>query len=154
MCACLPQHPWLFILSSRGHDRQSSDQNFSSRGHDRQSSEQNNRKLISLHNNCEEPIFFCNYSYVVHTEYIYIFFSSTEHCTWAIISPKEFKSWVTRIPLHYCTGQQNYLLSNILRFAQRTKMRWAEFFLRNRTKQKQNAKIYFSLCRRGFKIIK
>ena len=43
MCACLPQHPWLFIFSSRGHDRQSSDQNFSSRGHDRQSSEQNNR---------------------------------------------------------------------------------------------------------------
>ena len=51
MCACLPQHPWLFIFSSRGHDRQSSDQNFSSRGHARQSSEQNNRKLVSLHNN-------------------------------------------------------------------------------------------------------
>ena len=33
--------------------RQSTDQNFSSRGHDRQSSEQNNRKLISLHNNGE-----------------------------------------------------------------------------------------------------
>jgi len=32
----------LFIFSSRGHDRQSSDQNFSSRGHDRQSSKQNN----------------------------------------------------------------------------------------------------------------
>jgi hypothetical protein len=31
-------------------DRQSSDKNFSSRGNDRQSSEQNNRKLISLHN--------------------------------------------------------------------------------------------------------
>jgi hypothetical protein len=29
-------------------------QNFSSRGHDRQSSEQNNRKLISLHNNGED----------------------------------------------------------------------------------------------------
>jgi hypothetical protein len=25
------------------------------------------------------------------------FFSSTEQCIWAIISPKEFKSWVTRI---------------------------------------------------------
>jgi hypothetical protein len=48
MCACLPQHPWLFIFSSRGHDQQSSDQNFSSWGHDRQSSEQNNRKLIIL----------------------------------------------------------------------------------------------------------
>ena len=43
-----------------------------------------------------EPIFFCNYSYVVHTENIYIF-SSTEHCAWAIISPKEFKSCVTHI---------------------------------------------------------
>jgi hypothetical protein len=32
----LTKHPWLF--------------NFSSRGHDRQSSEQNNRNLISLHN--------------------------------------------------------------------------------------------------------
>jgi hypothetical protein len=37
---CLPQHPWLFIFSSQGHDRQSS--------------EQNNRKLISLHNNGED----------------------------------------------------------------------------------------------------
>ena len=40
MCACLPQHPCLFIFSSQGHDRQSS--------------EQNNRKLISLHNNGED----------------------------------------------------------------------------------------------------
>jgi hypothetical protein len=32
---------------------------------------------------------FCNYSYVVHTEYIYIYiFQSTEHCAWAIISPE------------------------------------------------------------------
>ena len=40
-----------------------------------------------------EPIFFCNYSYVVHTEYI--------------ISPKEFKSWVTRISfaLLLCTTE-------------------------------------------------
>jgi hypothetical protein len=29
MCACLPQHPWLLIFSSRDHDRQSSDQNVS-----------------------------------------------------------------------------------------------------------------------------
>ena len=41
-------------FSSRGHDRQSSDQSFSSRGHDRQSLEQNTRKLISLHNNGED----------------------------------------------------------------------------------------------------
>ena len=53
-----------------------------------------------------------------YTQNIYIF-SSTEHCAWAIISAKEFKSWVTRISfaLLYRTGQQNYLLSNILRFA-------------------------------------
>jgi hypothetical protein len=36
-------------------------------------------------------ICFCNYSCVVYI------FSSTEHCAWAIISPKEFKSCVTRI---------------------------------------------------------
>jgi hypothetical protein len=42
-------------------------------------------------------LFFCNYSYVVHTKYIFNFFSSTEHCAWAIISPKEFKACVTRI---------------------------------------------------------
>ena len=40
MCAGLPQYPWLFIFSSRGHDRQSS--------------EQNNWKLICLHNNGED----------------------------------------------------------------------------------------------------
>ena len=39
-CACLPQHPRLFIFSSRGHDRQFS--------------EQNNQKSISLHNNGED----------------------------------------------------------------------------------------------------
>ena len=44
----------IVYLFSRGHDRQSSDQNCSSRGHDRQSSEQNNRKLIILHNNGED----------------------------------------------------------------------------------------------------
>ena len=37
---CLNQHPWLFIFSSRGCDRQSSGQN--------------NRKLISFHNNGED----------------------------------------------------------------------------------------------------
>jgi hypothetical protein len=36
----VPQHPWLFIFSSRDNDRQSS--------------EQNNRKLISFHNNSED----------------------------------------------------------------------------------------------------
>ena len=37
-----------------GHDRLSSDQNFSSRDYDRQSSEQINRKLIRLHNKGED----------------------------------------------------------------------------------------------------
>jgi hypothetical protein len=41
-------------VPSRGHDRQSSDPNFSSRAHDRQSLEQNNQMLISLHNNGED----------------------------------------------------------------------------------------------------
>jgi hypothetical protein len=39
-----------------------------------------------------------------YTRNIYIFFSSTEHCAWAIISTKEFKSCVTCISfaLLYC----------------------------------------------------
>ena len=41
--------------------------------------------------------FLGNYSYVVHTEYIYFFFHQLNICAWAIISPKEFKAWVTRI---------------------------------------------------------
>ena len=62
-----------------------------------------------------EPIFFCNYSYVVHTEYIFYFFPSTKHCAWAIILSTNL--WSRAHHLHYCTGKQNYLLSNILRFA-------------------------------------
>ena len=50
-----------------------------------------------------EPIFFAIILNVVHTEYI--------------ISLKEFKSWVTRISFALLPGWQNYLLSNILRFA-------------------------------------
>ena len=46
-------HEFCTYRRRRGHDRQSSDQNFSSQGYDRQSLEQNNRKLISLHNNGE-----------------------------------------------------------------------------------------------------
>jgi hypothetical protein len=46
-----------------------------------------------------EP-FFCVQLFLCSTHviyiYIYFFFLSTEHCTWAIISPKELKSWVTR----------------------------------------------------------
>jgi hypothetical protein len=86
----LPQHPWLFILSSRGHDRQSSDQHFSSRGHDRQSSEQNNRKLISLHNNGEddkhahgfaesESIFFLQL-FICDTHRFFFFFHQLNTC--------------------------------------------------------------------------
>ena len=44
-----------------------------------------------------EPIFLLQlFLCGTHGIYIYIF-SSTEHCAWAIISPKEFKSCVTRI---------------------------------------------------------
>jgi hypothetical protein len=52
-----------------------------------------------------------------HGIYFYlhpIFFSSTEQCAWAIISPKGFKSWVTCISFALLPGWQNYLLSNIL----------------------------------------
>jgi hypothetical protein len=33
------------------------------------------------------------------------FFSSTEQCAWAIISPKEFKSWVMRISFALLYGK-------------------------------------------------
>jgi hypothetical protein len=39
-----------------------------------------------------------------HGIYFY-FFSSTEHCAWAIISLKEFKSWVTRISFALLYGK-------------------------------------------------
>jgi hypothetical protein len=66
-----------------------------------------------------EPIFICNYYYVVHGIYFYFkfhcsqvsvnlyptFFSSTEQCAWAIISPKELKSWVTRISFALLSGK-------------------------------------------------
>ena len=41
-----------------------------------------------------------------YTRNIYIFFfSSTEHCAWAIISPKEFKSCVARISFALLYGK-------------------------------------------------
>ena len=53
-----------------------------------------------------------------YTQNIYIyFFSSTEHCAWVIISPKEFKSYVTCISFALLYWKTEYLLSNILRFA-------------------------------------
>ena len=73
-----------------------------------------------------EPIFFCNYSYS-YTEYIYIY-SSTEHCTWAIISPPSSNLLSRAYHLHYCTGKQNDLLSNILRFALKICF-WADFYV-------------------------
>jgi hypothetical protein len=54
------------------------------------------------------------------------FFSSTEQCAWAIISPKEFKSWVTRISFALLPGWQNYLLSNIFWFVLKICF-WAHF---------------------------
>jgi hypothetical protein len=55
-----------------------------------------------------EPIFFAIiliwYTRNIYI-YIYLFFSSTEQCTWAIISPKEFKSWVTCISFALLYGK-------------------------------------------------
>ena len=79
---------------------------------------------ICLFHSCE-PIFFLQL-FLCGTHGIYIYFPSTEHCAWTIISPIEFKSCVTRIHLHYCTGKQNYLLSNILQFALKICF-WADF---------------------------
>ena len=40
-----------------------------------------------------------------YTRNIILFFSSSEHCAWAIISPKEFKSWVMRISFALLYGK-------------------------------------------------
>jgi hypothetical protein len=143
-CACLPQHPWLFIFSSRGHDRQSSDQNISSRGTFTKlfmqtsanpcaflssspllwrlinfrlfcsdDMKQTDSSIIIVRNVCVLTsasmivyLFFTRSRSAIigpklfftrSWEYTFIFFSSTQHCAWAIISRKEFKSWVTRI---------------------------------------------------------
>jgi hypothetical protein len=68
-----------------------------------------------------EPFFWCNYSYVVHTEYI---FACIRHCFHQLnssherYSPQKSSNLGSRAyHLHYCTGKQNYLLSNILQFA-------------------------------------
>ena len=55
-----------------------------------------------------------------HGIYFYLhptFFSSTKQYAWAIISPKESNLGSRAYHSHYCSGKQNYLLSNILRFA-------------------------------------
>ena len=45
------------------------------------------------------------------TQGIYLYlFSSTGHCAWAIISPKEFKSWVTRISFALITVRENRII--------------------------------------------
>jgi hypothetical protein len=52
-----------------------------------------------------EPIFFLQlFLCGTHGIYFY-FFPSTEHCAWAIISPKEFKSWVTCISFALLYGK-------------------------------------------------
>jgi hypothetical protein len=43
----------------------------------------------------------------------YIFFSSTEHCAWAIISSKEFKSWVTRISFAFTVRENRMICCQI-----------------------------------------
>ena len=52
-----------------------------------------------------------------YTRNIFKFFSSTEHCAWAIISPKEFKSWVTRISFVLLYRKTELSTVNILWFA-------------------------------------
>ena len=64
-----------------------------------------------------------------HGIYFYLhptLFSSIKQCAWAIISPKEFKPWVTRISFALLYGKQNYLLLNILWFAKKYCF-WANF---------------------------
>ena len=52
-----------------------------------------------------EPIFFA-IIVMWYSQNIYIFFfSSIEQCTWAIISPKEFKSWFTHISFALLYGK-------------------------------------------------
>ena len=51
-----------------------------------------------------------------HGIYFYLhptFFSSTEQCAWAIISPKEFKSWVTRISFALLYGENRIICCQI-----------------------------------------
>ena len=50
-------------------------------------------------------IFFGAIILMCYTRNIFLFFSSTEHCAWAIISPKEFKSWVTCISFALLYGK-------------------------------------------------
>ena len=63
-----------------------------------------------------------------YTRNILLFFSSTEHCTWAINSRKSSNLGSRAYSVHYCTGQQNYLLSNILRFALKICF-WVDFYV-------------------------
>jgi hypothetical protein len=73
-------------------------------------------------------IFFC-VQCGTHGIYFYLhptFFSSTEQYAWAIISPKESNLGSHAYHLHYCTRKQNYLLTNILRFALKICF-WADF---------------------------
>jgi hypothetical protein len=50
-------------------------------------------------------------------QWLFIFSSrghaSTEQCTWAIISPKEFKSWVTRISFALLYGKNRIICCQI-----------------------------------------
>ena len=60
--------------------------------------------MRNLSVSCHVKLFLCG----THGIYFYLyptFFSSTEQCPWEIISPKEFKSWVTRI-----TVQENRII--------------------------------------------
>ena len=73
--------------------------------------------------------FFCNYSYVVHMEYIYIYiFPSTEQCAWADNLPERVQI-LGHAHIICITVQENIIilvLSNILRFTLKICF-WADF---------------------------
>ena len=64
-----------------------------------------------------EPIFLLLQLFLCGTHGIYIFFHQL-NIAHERYSPRKSSNLGSRTyPLHYCTGKQNYLLSNILRFA-------------------------------------
>ena len=59
---------------------------------------------------CQFHVVWTNFCFAIilmwYTRNIFLFiFSSTEHCAWVIISPKEFKYWATRISFALLYGK-------------------------------------------------
>ena len=71
--------------------------------------------------------FFCVIILMWYTRNIYIFFFINWKLRMSDNLPERVQNLVSRAyHLHYCTGKQNYLLSNILRFALKICF-WADF---------------------------